>query len=165
MYARPHASVLQCAKSSDNGQTWSPLNSGLSGPYVQSLAIDPIAPQTVYAGTDFDGVFKSINGANNWTSVNSGLVSSNIQALIADPIHSGTVYLAYGGGQAAVLAKTVDGGQNWVSINSGLTSAWTILPLAIDPANSSILFAGTLGTGVFKSTDGGQNWRPAGGTN
>ena len=30
--------------------------------------------------------------------------------------------------------------------------------LVIDPADSNILYAGTAGGGVFKSSDGGANW-------
>ena len=38
-------------KSLDGGITWSAVNSGLTTPIVQALAIDASGPQTVYAGT------------------------------------------------------------------------------------------------------------------
>ncbi len=49
------------------------------------------------------------------------------------------------------------------------TNLWTsngpdggsILALAIDPANPAILYAGTDGAGVFKSTDGAGHWNAA----
>ena len=40
-------------------------------------------------------------------------------------------------------------------LNSGLPN--NVTALAIDPQNSSIVYAGT-GSGVFRSTDGGTNW-------
>jgi hypothetical protein len=42
-------------------------------------------------------------------------------------------------------------------MNLGLTNT-SVYALAIDPTNSSILYTGTDGGGVFKSTDGGQQW-------
>ena len=35
----------------------------------------------------------------------------------------------------------------------------SIVALAIDPSNAQIVYAGSWGSGVFKSTDGGQNWQ------
>jgi hypothetical protein len=32
--------------------------------------------------------------------------------------------------------------------------------LAIDPNNTSVVYAGTAGTGAFKSVDGGATWNP-----
>jgi photosystem II stability/assembly factor-like uncharacterized protein len=34
----------------------------------------------------------------------------------------------------------------------------TIVAVAVDPTNPQVIFAGTFGSGVFKSTDGGSNW-------
>ncbi len=36
-----------------------------------------------------------------------------------------------------------------------------ITTLAIDPLDSNIIYAGTAGGGVFKSTNGGDSWHPA----
>ncbi len=46
-------------KSTNGGDIWSPLNSGLTSTTVSTLAIDPGNPSTVYAGT-WGGVFKSV---------------------------------------------------------------------------------------------------------
>ena len=53
---------------------------------------------------------------------------------------------------------TVSAGVNvWTSNGPG---SGHILALAIDPATSTTLYAGTWGSGVFKSTNGGENWGP-----
>ncbi|MDY7076423.1 MAG: PKD domain-containing protein [Chloroflexota bacterium] len=44
-------------KSTDGGGNWSAFNTGLTHTYVRSLAIDPVAPTTLYAGTWGGGVF------------------------------------------------------------------------------------------------------------
>ncbi len=38
-------------KSSDGGESWQALNLGEKGKYISALAIDPISPTTLYAGT------------------------------------------------------------------------------------------------------------------
>jgi hypothetical protein len=52
------------------------------------------------------------------------------------------------------LSNDVTG--TWSAINSGLTNK-QVITLAIDPTNTSTLYAGTEG-GVFKSTDWGGSW-------
>jgi photosystem II stability/assembly factor-like uncharacterized protein len=46
-------------KSTDGGSTWSTLNTGLSdlNLRINTLAIDPMTPSRLYAGTDYGGVF------------------------------------------------------------------------------------------------------------
>ena len=48
-------------------------------------------------------------------------------------------------------------GENWNAVITGLIST-NVFVLAIDPATPATLYAGTNGSGVFKSTNGGENW-------
>jgi len=43
-------------KSTDGGENWHAFNMGLVNLHVFALAIDPVTPTTIYAGTDI-GVF------------------------------------------------------------------------------------------------------------
>src|SRR5262249_46624658 len=43
-------------KSVNGGAAWTPFNNGLTNPFVTTLAVDPIIPSTLYAGTA-EGVF------------------------------------------------------------------------------------------------------------
>lgn len=44
----------------------------------------------------------------------------------------------------------------WIGPDGG-----SVIGLVVDPTNSNIVYAGTFGAGVFKSTDGGQSWTAA----
>jgi photosystem II stability/assembly factor-like uncharacterized protein len=44
-------------QSTDGGNSWYPINVGLANPFVFPLAIDPLLPQKLYAGTFGGGVF------------------------------------------------------------------------------------------------------------
>jgi hypothetical protein len=128
-------------------------SNGPSGVAVQSIAIDPIASATVYAGTTGSGVFKSTNRGGNWSQINTGLINLNIQALSIDPSSTDTLYAGTTGG----IYKSVNSGDSWYPINVGLTSS-AITALAIDPITPTIIYAGTSGGGVFKSTNSGGSW-------
>src|SRR5262252_6388271 len=153
---------------------WAEINvwSGI-GPYggsARALAIDPQHPGTVYAGTS-GGVFKTTNGGTSWNAANSGLPAGYIaRALVIDPQNPNTVYAggACGPYGPCGIFKSTDGGSNWRPINSGLESTVIVVEsLAIDPQNSSTLYAGT--TACFQASgaagwiEGGDNlcYRPA----
>ena len=118
---------------------------------VTALAINPQTPDTLYAGTDGGGVFKSTDGGTNWTAMNNGLTNPAINALAINPQTPDTLYAgvnAYGGGVG--VFESTNGGTNWTA--NGLPNT-VVHALAIDPMNPSILYAGTAGTrcnGVFE---------------
>jgi len=65
-------------KSTNGGGSWKPGRHGPDRSDVLSLAIDPAAPQTVYAGTAEGGVFKSTDGGGSWSPANSGLSGERV---------------------------------------------------------------------------------------
>ena len=135
------------------GTTWAAINNGLpENAGVQTLAIDPTNPSTLYAGTD-GGVFTSSDMGANWVALNNGLTTLGVLALAIDPSDPSTLYAGTAGGG---VFKSTDMGADWVAINSGLTNTFLHV-LAIDPTNTSTLYSGTAG-GVFRSTDMGANW-------
>ena len=84
-----------------------------------ALAIDPSNPSTLYAGTDYAGVFKSTNGGGTWNPINSGLSDGYVNALAIDPGNSNIVYA---GTLLGGVFKSTNGGDTWNPINSGMTS-------------------------------------------
>lgn len=126
---------------------------------VGALAIDPSAPQTVYAATGW-GILKTTNGGSSWQNPAVGNSLPNIRALAIDPSAPNTLYAAasYGPGAGGVY-KTTDGGVTWLAMNSGLTDLYA-RRLVLDPTSPSTLYVGT-GDGVFKTTDGAATWAHA----
>ena len=159
--------------------TWRDVSTGLTAPGVHALAVDPQNPATLFAATD-EGVFKSTNGGGVWRGLGT-VTEPAVAAVAVDPRTSATVYaltinegLIQFDGTGTIyesrVFKTTDGGRIWprgVQVQavpaSGTSPRRTIgreAPLAVDPLNPDVLYAG--GPGLAKSIDGGRTWRPAG---
>ncbi len=133
---------------------------GPEGNDVTALAVDPVRPETVYAGTVLDGVFKTIDGGTTWRPVNAGLTNPVIFALAVHPTSSGVLYAATND----TVFRTSDGGETWGAAGAGLPHTG-ITALAIEGASPETLYAGIAeheGGGVFKTRDGGATWQPTG---
>ena len=139
-------------KSTDGGDTWSgPLGTSVfNGRSIGSIAIVPGDPNTIYAGTT--------RGVLGVSSVNGGGVS-----LIPGAAPWG-------------LYKSTDGGATWTFLHDGAATAAAcdtvaeetaggspcslrgVRRVAIDPSNSSTIYAGSYSRGVWRSTDAGATW-------
>jgi hypothetical protein len=69
-------------RSDDGGQTWSELGSGLpADAQVEAVAVDPVNPATVYAGTD-RGIYRSRNSGETWLPFSQVLNGASVTALL-----------------------------------------------------------------------------------
>ena len=162
----PLASPLQSSlggspvfRTTTGGDTWVGLGNGLRTVNVFAFAIDPAAPETVYAGSYLEGVFKSTDAGATWLP--TGREGEGQRQVVS---------LAVGGGTpSAVFAATwfgihrsLDGGDSWnlVLPSSGAAS------VVVSPQSPSTVYAGLnangFPSGVFKSIDGGESWSDTG---
>ncbi len=136
-------------KTTDGGNTWSVI--GLTDYVVTALAIDPIIPQTIYAGTFLGGgIYKSNDGGATWSAM--GLNDHVATSLVIDPNAHQTIYAStysFGGSGGGVF-KSIDGGNTW-SV-TGLTY-YAVYALAIDSTAPQKIYAGTVGDGVCVHSD------------
>jgi photosystem II stability/assembly factor-like uncharacterized protein len=154
-------------KSTDGGASWTSASNSLvsalpsrRAALVASLAIDASDPAILYAGSPFDGVFRSLDGAASWSPVNNGLPRSiagtvSVGRLMFDE-RTSTLYATSG----EQVFKTTDRGQTWLP----LSVAWSGSPaasLAVHASEPSRLYLGTGGRGVFATEDGGTTWHIA----
>ena len=124
---------------------------------VLALAIDPLRPAIVYAGTNGEGIFLSPNGGGVWIPINAGLANPVVTAIAINPLDTAVVYV---GTRGDGVFRTVNGGASWAPVSNGLANR-VITTLAIDQISPATVYAGTNGGGVFKSVNGGNSWAPA----
>ncbi len=70
-------------KSVDGGATWADSSNGLPDVPVNAIAYDPVAPDTLWAGTDI-GVYLSADGGASWNPYANGLPNVAVFDLVAN---------------------------------------------------------------------------------
>ena len=84
-------------KSTDGGATWTPIDD-LPFAYLQALAPDSKAANTLYAGAADRGVFKTTDGGSTWTRISNGIAEPQIYSLAVDTSNSSSIYASGGYG-------------------------------------------------------------------
>lgn len=128
---------------------WSEINTGLSSKVVSKLLMDPTNSSILYAGTEFGGVFKSLD-AFSWTAKNAGLVNQHINDLALDPVTPTRVYAATNAG----VYLSTNGAASWGYVGP---SASTINFVKHDPITALTVYTG-VNEKLYKSTNGGSSW-------
>ncbi len=144
-------------KSTDFGDTWTAIGSGLQRPQAQYITLDPSNTARVFVANVL-GVFLSEDGGRTFTQVlNKPAWTITINSSLPSTVYSTT--------RSDGVFRSLDGGGTWEAINTGLTNPRSRImgraaPVIIDPTNPHILYVGSEGDGVFKSRDGGDQWSP-----
>ena len=149
-------------KSTNGGGSWIEEDGAFSGAVVETIAVDPVNPLTLYTGTNvLEGLFKSTDGGTSWAASNSGLSNIQIRSIAFDPQNPSTLYAGaeFGGG----VHKSEDGGQTWESKRDSVLRGFAkVLDIVVDPVNPSNVYLGTdLSGGIFWSDDRGETWNAA----
>jgi photosystem II stability/assembly factor-like uncharacterized protein len=151
--------------SKDDGATWT--NTGISDGLGLVLSVG--SDGSVYAGTNFDGVFERTSSrdsddddrrASNWRRIAWRQLKDcrcqNGHALKIDPANHEHVFFSTNDGG---LFVTQDGGRNWEDGGeNGLTSR-APRGIAFDPQDPKLVYAGAFtGGGLYRSRDHGRHW-------
>ncbi len=150
-------------KSTDNGQTWRRLATGLPGGDLGKigLAVTPADPSLVYAtieaSADERGFYRSRDRGESWEqrngTISGGTGPHYYQEIEASPRDPARVYQ-----MDVFLRVTRDGGATLEILESGHDKHSDNHALWIDPANGDHLLAGTDG-GLYESFDEGKSFR------
>ena len=135
-------------RSTNQGESWRPINEGLLSPSVQSLAA---VGTNIFAATVGGGVFRLIDQEERWVAVNAGLTDLIVGGLAV----SGTNIFAMTRGS---VFRSGDQGESWIAVNKGLPTNPLISSIAAVGPN---IFVGLLPLDagvVFRSDDQGDHW-------
>jgi photosystem II stability/assembly factor-like uncharacterized protein len=156
-------------KTTNGGANWTPLTDKECALAMGSIAIDPVDPTIVYAGTGEQnysgdsywgcGVLRSTNGGTSWTPIGPTALQApaswtQIARVVIAPSTAGTpgtttLLVASDFG----LYRSVDGGANWATVLAG-----EINDIVLDPTNDSVAYAAVRLSRVYKSTNRGATW-------
>ncbi len=164
-------------KTENRGASWTPMSDHECSLAMGSIAIDPVNPNIIYAGTGEQhfsgdsyygcGVLRSLDGGSTWewdrqlasVFLDDRRGGAKISRVIVDPLTAGsssstTVLAATDFG----LFRSTDSGRSWRAVLAGVVN-----DLVMNPVDPSILYAANRRDGVYKSTDGGRSWNRASG--
>jgi photosystem II stability/assembly factor-like uncharacterized protein len=174
-------------KTTDAGNSWSPIFDNNPSLSIGDLAIAPSNSNILYCGTgeanagggslcyDGAGIFKSTDAGATWNY--SGLeITRNTGRIAVDPKNSDRVYAAtmgdlFGNNPDRGLYRTTDGGANWQQVLFSDDSTGAI-DVVIHPQHTDTIFAcmwtrvrrpdrrnyGGRASGIYRSYDGGNTW-------
>ena len=98
-------------KSLDRGNTWFPINNGITNLVMGRSApvvVHPEDSETIYAASEGGGgVYKSKDGGATWTQVNLHLDDTSVYGLAMDPFRPKTLYVSTPSG----VYKTLSGAE------------------------------------------------------
>jgi photosystem II stability/assembly factor-like uncharacterized protein len=124
---------------------------------VGGLLVSPDNADLLYAGAGPGGIFISTDGGQSWKASSAGMPpEANIVDLIMDPTNTDVLYAAT---RDSGVYLSQDGGATWVVFNQGL-SMREMRDLTIS-ADGSVVYAATVGAGVFRMGTPEVGVRPA----
>ena len=137
-------------RSATNGASWDHLGDWIQEPYIGAYAFPETG--TLIAGSDPDGIYRSMNDGDTYALSNAGLRAHMVYSLALDGAGR-----AFAGTFKGVF-RTMDAGQTWERV----FAASNIYALACN--SSDHVYAGTNYDGVFRSTSNGSeySWVSAG---
>lgn len=163
-----------------SGHVWKPMKIG-GGGWVTGLDISPTEKDLVYARTDVSGAYRWNAATASWmqlvapASLPAGVLSygnyGGVDSLVGAPGDPRVAYMAfaakpYGGGDGQIY-RSVNRGDTWAATDF-LRHRVKMEPngegrqegerLAVDPANSDVVYFGSLADGLWVTRDGGGEW-------
>jgi photosystem II stability/assembly factor-like uncharacterized protein len=143
-------------RTNDGGDTWERLSAANSAEIknIESIAVDPKDPNTVYAGT-WHLAWKTSDAGANWQHINKGMIDdSDVFSVIVDHDNSQVVFASACSG----IYKSETAGNSFSKIQGIPFTARRTRVLKQDPTNEKIVYAGTT-EGLWRTTDLGKSWK------
>jgi hypothetical protein len=163
----------------EKNPTWYPITETIGNLAVGALAMDPVDPETLYAGLgDFTDspsghMMKSTNGGITWSepvrltgtyppaSGGAAVQALSVRAIAVDPAHTNILLV----GTDVGMFRSVDGGQTYAlvdlpNLNSqGVEAIWSIVYAGTVSGVSRWVASGEASSGdIWTSNDGGASW-------
>jgi len=173
LLAHPHAPDVVFAgtdqglyRSDDAGARWARLDTPLTGAMVWSIAIDPVDPNVMFAGTgtpSAPGIYRSVDAGKTWQrlSVEIAAECPNVgiprpTAIAIDPTDHRHVWV---GLEVDGVRHSADGGETWRAINGQIPNpdVHNVVVAAGPPKSVFVV----VNDDVWRSTDDGATWQAA----
>ncbi|AUC16832.1 hypothetical protein BTO06_17520 [Tenacibaculum sp. SZ-18] len=127
-------------KSTDRGNNWTNLNSGVGS--IEFMSIAPSNPNVIYVSGSL-GVKRTTDGGSTWTSITIPTFG-RVKSIEVHPTNPQEVYLAYSGYGSGKVYKSTNSGSSWTNITASLPNI---------PTHKIVYKTGTTDGELFLATD------------
>jgi hypothetical protein len=170
-------------RSDDGGETWQPVNKGLSsqgipdsdaevGHCVHHVEAHPARPDTLFMQKHWD-VMRSDDGGLSWTEISGNLPTDFGFPIAVHPHEQETIYvipitsdsLHYPPEGQLRVWRSRSGGNEWEPLTRGLPQQDCYVnvyrdAMAVDTLDEAGIYFGTTGGQVYVSANSGDTWAP-----
>ncbi|HEY1527845.1 MAG TPA: transcriptional regulator [Candidatus Angelobacter sp.] len=127
---------------------------------IESIAIDPVNPEIIYAGT-WHLPWKTEDGGKTWRSIKKGVIDdSDVFSIVIDQAQPANLFISACSG----IYRSETAGELFRKIQGIPYSARRTRMLQMDPTDHNVVYAGTT-EGLWKTTDAGATWKHMTGSN
>jgi photosystem II stability/assembly factor-like uncharacterized protein len=163
----------------DQGSPWEPIGPHNIAGRMLAVALNPVNPRTVWAGSASGGLWRSSTegrGVAAWERMPTGHGVLGVSSIAIHPADTLTMYIGTGevyryqdalggavyrpsrGSYGVGILKSVDGGATWTKVlDWARHQERGVQMIRIDPADSNTIWAATT-EGVWVSRDAGVTW-------
>ena len=153
-------------RTDDAGAKWARLDTPMNGSMVWSLAIDPVDPRVMFAGTgtpSTPGIHRSTDAGKTWErlSVEIAAECPNVgtprpTGIAIDPIDHRRVWV---GLEVDGVRHSADGGDTWTKLNGHIANPDVHCVLVVAGPPRTVFTV--VNDDVWRSTDDGKSWQAA----
>lgn len=151
-------------RSDDAGEKWKVVDSPVSKYCVWALAVDPLEPEVMFAGTGTPTpatLFRSTNGGTSWeqrpvevTEECPNVGIPRVTGIAIDPVNRRNIWM---GIEVDGARCSTDGGDTWATIDGRIPNP-DVHNVAVAGGPPKTVFV-VVNNDVYTSTDEGANWK------
>ncbi len=149
-------------RSDDNGASWELRESPMTGMQIWSVAVDPMDPEVIFAGTKPPAIFRSSDGGKSWERLSAGIAEEcpigppRVTNLVIDPHNHRNIWA---GVELGGVFRSGDGGDTWAHLPQlgPRESSTDVHGVAITPGSPARVLV-TTPDGIWISNNQGETW-------
>ncbi len=153
-------------RSDDGGATWRLLENPMKSSMVWSMAIDPVDPVVMFAGTgtpSTPGIFRSTDAGKSWSRLSVEIAKDcpNVgvprpTGIAIDPTNDRNVWV---GLEVDGVRYSRDGGETWATLNGQIANQDVHNMLVVEGPPKTVFTV--VNDDIWRSTDDGKTWHAA----
>jgi len=149
-------------RSDDSGASWEMVESPMTGTQIWSVAVDPVDPDVIFAGTKPPRVFRSFDRGKYWERLSVAIPGEcpigppRLTNLVIDPRNHRSVWA---GVELGGVFRSRDRGDNWTRLPQlgPRESSTDVHGVAISPGSPAKVLV-TTPDGIWISNNEGESW-------